>query len=448
MSSSLGILYLPETNTVVGSDLFIVQQNDVTKQLSFDNMIFGLDNASFAPTISAHTTEIAFLSTSLYSLSSQTDNEYNYLNNLITTQINNAFTNLSLALYPISSIKCTSDNVNPGKYIANTVWNLVSQGQFLAGTGHTYQNGNPYVNGDKNRDNVFIYPGPNAAAAGVPADGIYYTTLINSSVHGGAVIYTPGWQPFNYGGFTQNQPVLLQAISYPGYTFAGLVITNADGTYFNNNQGNLDPSVFDTTTTPCQSSFYMPGNNLTITCSWYLSGTSNPNDHYVTLKSNPIDAGSCQYQKGYAPTHDGGYNYNEPVVIVGQAYAGYVLLGFTVNGSGFSQPVDYSRPGEVSFYMPASDVIVTANYGVAPANSLGEYNVQLDKTQIASHSHNFQIQLQCTNSTSSYQNGPQSPPAYRLDILTTYPTLSNATTDTPHNNVPPIYGTYIWMRVA
>jgi Divergent InlB B-repeat domain len=446
--SSLGILTLPETNTVLGNDLFIVQQNDVTSQVSLNNLLFGYDNATFAPTISAHTTQIAFLSTTLYSLSSQAYNENAYLNNLIQTQVNNAFTNLSLALYPISSVKCTSDNVNPGFYIPNTKWVLVSQGQFLAGTGHTYENGAPYTNGDKNRNNVFIYPGANAAAAGSPPGDLYYTSLVNSPIHGGAVIYTPGWEPYNYGGFTQNQPVLLKAISYPGYVFAGLVITNADGTYFNNNQGNLDPSVFDTTTTPCQSSFYMPGNNLTVTCNWYLSSSSNPNDHYVTLQSNPVGAGSCQYQTGYAPTHDGGFFYNEPVVIVGQAYAGYVLLGFTVNGSGFSQPVDYSKPGEVSFYMPASDVTVTANYGIAPANSLGEYNVGLDTTQIPPHSHDFQIQLQCTNSTTGYQNGPQAAPAYRLDTLTTYTTLSNITTDTPHNNVPPLYGTYVWMRVA
>ena len=131
MSSSLGILYLPQTDTVIGDDLFIVQQNNVTKQVSFNNLMFGLDNATFAPTVSAHTTEIAFLSTSLYSLSSQNSYEYNYLTNLINTQVNNAFVNLSLALYPISSIKCTSNNVNPGTYISNTIWSLVGQGQFV-----------------------------------------------------------------------------------------------------------------------------------------------------------------------------------------------------------------------------------------------------------------------------------------------------------------------------
>ena len=217
--SSLGILNLPQTDTIIGSDLFIVQQNNVTDQVSFNNLLFGLDNATFAPTISAHTTQIAFLSTSLYSLSSQTEYEYNYLNNLITTQINNAFINLSLTLYPISSIKCTSDNVNPGTLIPNTVWKLVSNGQLLAGTGYTYQNGAPYTNGDKNRDNECIYPGANAAAAATPADNLYYATLTAHPVEGGVLYYTPGWEPFNYGGFTANQAVLLLAAAFPGYSW-------------------------------------------------------------------------------------------------------------------------------------------------------------------------------------------------------------------------------------
>ena len=85
--ANIGILNLPQTDTVVGSDLFIVQQNNVTKQISFDNLLFGLDNASFSSTISAHSTEISFLSTSLYTLSAQNTVEYDYLTNLITTQI-------------------------------------------------------------------------------------------------------------------------------------------------------------------------------------------------------------------------------------------------------------------------------------------------------------------------------------------------------------------------
>ena len=436
--SSLGILTLPETNTVLGNDLFIVQQNDVTSQVSLNNLLFGYDNATFAPTISAHTTQIAFLSTALYSLSSQAYNENAYLNNLIQTQVNNAFTNLSLALYPISSVKCTSDNVNPGFYIPNTKWTLVSQGQFLAGTGHTYENGAPYINGDKNRTNEYFYPGANAAAIGVPPDGLYYATVINSPVAGGSVNYKPGWEPYNYGGFFHNQPVIIVATPNTGYNFSSWTVTNQDGTTFSD----VDTSVFG------QISFYMPPNNVTVTGTFTPVSSPLPNVYYVTLISNTINAGSCTYQTGYGPKVESGFHYNTSVVIEGVAYAGYQLLGFTVNGSGFSQPVDYSKPGEVSFYMPASDVTVTANYGIAPANSLGEYNVQLDTTQIPPHSHDFQIQLQCTNSTSGYQNGPQAAPAYRLDTLTTYTTLSNITTDTPHNNVPPLYGTYVWMRVA
>ena len=446
--ASIGILNLPQTDIITGSDVFIVQQNNTTKQVTFNNLLFNLNNATFAPVVSSHSTEIAFLSTTLYSLSSQNTTEYAYLSNLITNEVNFAFNNLSLTLNPISSIKCTSENVNPGIYIKNTTWVLISQGNFIAGVGHTYENGSPYQNGDKNRNNQYFFPGKSLAAASVPITDLYYISLSSHFVEGGLLYYTNGWEPTNSGGFAENQAVLIKAAAYPGYTFAGLVIYNADGTYFNNNQGNLDPNVFDTTTTSSQSSFYMPPNNLYMIANWHLSGSAIASNYYVSLETNPLNGGFIKYQNGYEPTHNGGFYYNEPVVIVAGAYPGYQLVNFTVNGSGFSQNVDYSKPGEVSFYMPQSFVNVVANFGLAPANTIGEFITPIDNSQIATHAHDFQINLQNTNSTSSYQNGPQAPPAWRLDMNTTFTTLSNATTNTPHNNVMPIYGTYIWMRVA
>ena len=39
------------------------------------------------------------------------------------------------AFFPINSIKLTFDNINPGSKIAQTVWEMVSQGRFLVGWG-------------------------------------------------------------------------------------------------------------------------------------------------------------------------------------------------------------------------------------------------------------------------------------------------------------------------
>ena len=441
--ANIGILNLPQTDTVVGGDLFIVQQNNVTKQISFDNLLFGLDNASFSSTISAHSTEISFLSTSLYTLSAQNTAEYDYLTNLITTQINLAFTNLSLALYPISSIKCTSDNVNPGFYIKNTIWKLVGQGQYMAGAGHTYQNGSPYTNGDKNRDNEFFYPGGNLAAAATPSntDNIYYVgfqpqVASTPNIGAGTISYKSGFGPTNFGGYSYQTAVWVVATANTGFTFDSWTVYNPNGSTFND----IDTSVAG------ELSFYMPPNNVVIVAKFTNPGTPTAGVYYVSLSSNPPQGGSCYFQTDYGPSVDGGYNTSTPVVIEGAPNPGYQLLNFTVTPG--PSNIDRTKAGEVSFYMPSTNVWVTANYGVLPANNLGEYNAGIVNAQIPAHTHDFQIHLQTTNSANSYQNGPQAAPAWRLDTTTTFTTLSNVTTDVSHNNNPPIYGTYMWMRIA
>jgi len=441
--ANIGILNLPQTDTVVGGDLFIVQQNNVTKSITFDNLLFGLNNASFASTISAHSTEIAFLSTTLYTLSAENTADYNYLSNLITTQINTAFTNLSLAIYPISSIKCTSDNINPGFYIKNTIWKLVGQGQYMAGVGHTYQNGAPYTNGDQNRDNEFFYPGGNLAAAATPSNtnNIYYVgfqpqVATTPNIGAGTIFYKNGWGPTNYGGYPYQTAVIVIATANAGFTFDSWVVYNPDGSTFND----IDTGV------PGQLSFYMPPNNVVIVAKFTVSGAPTAGVYYVSLSSNPPQGGTTYFQNDYGPVTDGGYNINAPVVIEGVPNPGYQLLNFTVTSGPAN--IDRTKAGEVSFYMPSTNVWVTANYGFLPANNLGEYQTGLVNTQIPAHTHDFQIHLQTTNSQNSYQNGPQAAPAWRLDSTTLFTTLCNTTTDVNHNNNPPLYGTYMWMRIA
>jgi hypothetical protein len=242
--SSLGILLLPEANEVNSTDLFLVQQNNTTNQISFNNLLFDIENASFAPILSANNTFINQLSTTLYSISAQENYYNNYLTNLVTNTINTTFSALSLAMYPVSSIKCTYDGVNPQTYFTGTTWSLVlsSQGYFLAGVGTTSQNGGFYNKGDRNSTNL----------------------------------------TFNVG---------------------------ADTTY-------------------------------------------------------------------------------------------------------------------------------------------GEYVHQVTQNEMPVHVHNFSIRLNNTGTSSSFQNGPQTPPAWRLDNPTTYFTSANTTIFSPHNNIPPLYGVYVWIRTS
>jgi len=438
--ASLGILKLPETNTVVDTDLFLVQQDGVTNQVSFNNLLFGLDNATFAPTVSAHSTQIEYLSTNLYAFSAQENSNFAYLSTFAVQQINLGMANLAYKMYPVGSIKCTSDSTNPGTYLTNTIWKLVSQGSFLAGTGTTTLNGNQYVNGDQNRTSYTFTAGANSTFATAPVQGLYYTTFASSPSAGGVVSYLPGWQPTNNGGFSYQQPVIITATNNPGFGLSGWSVQNPNFTSFND----VDVSV------PNQISFYMPPNDVLVTAKYALTGTPNPNAYYNSLRSVPPAGGNIYYD--YPTTLNGGFTAGSSVVIYARPYTGYVLAGFNVyfpQNPGY--PVDYTKVnsnGEVSFYQPMTGAIVYANWTFAPGNSIGEYDVSLDGTQIPSHTHNFQIQMQNTQSTSSYQNGPQGAPAMRMDLTTTYTTLSNVTTDVAHNNVMPLYGTYVWLRIA
>ena len=94
--------------------------------------------------------------------------------------------------------------------------------------------------------------------------------------------------------------------------------------------------------------------------------------HTVTLSAFPGAGGSIKYQNGYAPTHSyspgvSGYTAGEPVVIVYSASASYVAPSsgdWTIIGT---TNVDYSLPGEISFYMPFANVVAVGSFNAAPA---------------------------------------------------------------------------------
>ena len=159
----LGILKLPETTTVTSDNLFVVQQPNQTTKISFGNLQFGLDNATFASVVSGHTQQLEYLATTVYSLSTNLYSSFDALEKYVNSAFSVAFNNLKYSLYPVGSIRSTINFVNPSTLLPGTTWSLVSEGKFIAGVGDTYDNGGVYANGDKNNVSVTIAAGENSS---------------------------------------------------------------------------------------------------------------------------------------------------------------------------------------------------------------------------------------------------------------------------------------------
>jgi len=149
MSSLINISQLPTADEVISGDYFIIDNTVVTKKINFSNIIFGLDNVTFASTISAHSTEINTLSSNLTTLSAQEATDVNNLYSAITTAVQSATASLTNLLYPVNSIKITFDSTNPGTTLVGTSWQQIAQGCFLAGVG-------TLAGGDKNGNFITV----------------------------------------------------------------------------------------------------------------------------------------------------------------------------------------------------------------------------------------------------------------------------------------------------
>jgi hypothetical protein len=235
-TASLSFTQLPAAGEVKNGDFFVIEDITGAKKLNYQNLIFGLDNVTFATTISSQSTDIATLSTNVNNLSSELYGEVDTLTSLINTTVQSATANFLNVMYPINCIIYNTDGTNPGTLLYGTSWDQVAQGLFIAGVGSGV---------DKNGTGLTV--GPENAAT----------------------------------------------------------------------------------------------------------------------------------------------NFNT-----------------------------------------------------------GEYVHTLLSSELPSHQHNFKINLQTTGNTTSYQNGPQNAPAWRLDTLTTYTTDPNTGGDGAHNNIPPFYGMYVWKRVS
>jgi len=126
---------LPVADEVKNNDYFVIDDEVVTKRVQFTNIVFGLDNVTFASTISAHSTEISTLSSDVTTLSGELYQESDILTSLITTTVQAATGSLVNLLYPIGSIKYTVANVSPSVTLPGTGWIQISQGRYIAGVG-------------------------------------------------------------------------------------------------------------------------------------------------------------------------------------------------------------------------------------------------------------------------------------------------------------------------
>lgn len=142
---------LPTAGEVKNGDFFVIEDVYTAKKINFKNIIFGLDNVTFASTISGQSTDIASLSSSIDSLSGQYVDGTSVLQNLITTTVTSATANFIKSFYPIGSILYTASNVNPSTYLVGTVWDQIAQGLFIAGVGvGTDKNGASIAVGEAN----------------------------------------------------------------------------------------------------------------------------------------------------------------------------------------------------------------------------------------------------------------------------------------------------------
>ncbi len=147
---------LPEAGEAKNGDFFVIEDIIQAKKLNYKNLIFGLDNVTFASTISGQSTDIASLSTTIVSLSSQLNSETENLLSLIGTVVQTTTASFVNVVYPINCVIYTAYNINPTTYIPNTSWQQVAQGLFIAGVGSGVdKNGNGFTVGEANAASNF-----------------------------------------------------------------------------------------------------------------------------------------------------------------------------------------------------------------------------------------------------------------------------------------------------
>ena len=126
---------LPEAGEVNAGEFFIIEDIIQTKKINFSNIIVGLDNITFANTLSGQSTDIISLSANVATLSAQ---EYLQTQNFTSTILSTVQSTTAVfvnQLYPVGSVICTVINTNPQTTIVGTTWVAIASGVFIAGVG-------------------------------------------------------------------------------------------------------------------------------------------------------------------------------------------------------------------------------------------------------------------------------------------------------------------------
>jgi len=148
-TAKIGFAQLPEAGEAKPGDFFVIEDVIEAKKIKYENIIFGLDNVTFASTISSQSTDIVALSAEVISLSGQLYQENTNLQNLINTVVQTTTASFIDVVYPINSIIYSVSDVNPTTYLPNTFWDQVAQGLFIAGVGSGVdKNGNGFTVGE------------------------------------------------------------------------------------------------------------------------------------------------------------------------------------------------------------------------------------------------------------------------------------------------------------
>ena len=94
-STEISIKQLPQVTEINNNDLLLVQTTNATNTLKFENFVVGLENTTFAPTISANATDIDSISSIIRDTFFVKDNTLadgpNILTQDTTSQENSAF---------------------------------------------------------------------------------------------------------------------------------------------------------------------------------------------------------------------------------------------------------------------------------------------------------------------------------------------------------------------
>lgn len=147
---------LPPTGEVKGTDLFAVEDEKQVYAIEFSKIIIGLENVTFAKTITDHSTDILALSADIESLSANVDEELLDVDTLIGSVVQSTTAAYLDLIYPVGSILCTVLNITPSTYLKTTTWERVAQGLFIAGVGSgTDKNGDTIEVGVENAPSNF-----------------------------------------------------------------------------------------------------------------------------------------------------------------------------------------------------------------------------------------------------------------------------------------------------